>query len=151
MKLSPFWETNSCSATEEILSILSNPEVHYHVHKSLPLASILIQMNPVHIPPSYFSRIYFIIFLPSISRCPSGLFLSGFPSKTLLFHACHVPWPSHPLSLDTSNIWQVMQITELIIVQFSWASYYFIPLRSTYSSQHPVLKHPQPMYALPLI
>jgi hypothetical protein len=28
-------------------------------------------------------------------------------------------------------------------VQFSPASYYFIPLVSKYSPQHPVLKHPQ--------
>jgi hypothetical protein len=35
-------------------------------------------------------------------------------------------------------------------VQLSPFSRHFIPLRSKYSSQHLVLKHPQP-YALPLI
>jgi hypothetical protein len=32
-----------------------------------------------------------------------------------------------------------------LIMQFSPASYYFIPLRSKHSPQQPVLKHPQSM------
>jgi hypothetical protein len=32
---------------------------------------------------------------------------------------------------------------ELVIVQFSSSSPYFIPLRSKYSSQHPALWHPR--------
>jgi hypothetical protein len=31
-------------------------------------------------------------------------------------------------------------------MQFSPTSYYFIPLQSKYSPQHPVLKHPQFMF-----
>jgi hypothetical protein len=32
-------------------------------------------------------------------------------------------------------------------MQFSPSSYYFLPLGSTYSAQHPVLKHPQSIYS----
>jgi hypothetical protein len=35
--LSPSWEDNSCSATQEISSIVWEPKVYYCVHKSLPL------------------------------------------------------------------------------------------------------------------
>jgi hypothetical protein len=35
---------------------------------------------------------------------------------------------------------------KLLIVQFSPVSCHFIPLRSRYSPQHPVLKHPQSVF-----
>jgi hypothetical protein len=65
-------------------------------------------MNPVHTTRSYLSKIHFNIILP-----PSGLFPSGFPTRTLyafLFpHACYIPCPSHP-RLDHSNYtWRRVQ------------------------------------------
>jgi hypothetical protein len=37
------------------------PEVHYRVHKSPPLAPVLSQIDSVHTIPFYLSKIYFII------------------------------------------------------------------------------------------
>jgi hypothetical protein len=59
MELSSSSEAVSCVATQELPSILCNPKVHYRVHKSPPLVRILRQIYPVHIIPSYLSRIRF--------------------------------------------------------------------------------------------
>jgi hypothetical protein len=60
-------ETASCGAIQELPSILWNPNVHSHVHKSPPLFHFLSQINPLHIIPSYLSKIHCNITHPPTS------------------------------------------------------------------------------------
>jgi hypothetical protein len=62
---------------------------------------------------------------------------------SLLSHACYMPRPPHPPWLDLPNdIWGWVQIMKFLIVQLPPFPRHLIPLRSKYSSQNPVLKHP---------
>jgi hypothetical protein len=55
--------------------------------------------------------------------------------------ACHTPCPPHSPWFDLPNeVWGWVQIMKLSTVQPSPFSAYYIPLRSKYSPQHPVLK-----------
>jgi len=74
----------------------------------------------------------------------SGFFPSGFQIKILysflISHACYIPLPSRPPSLDhPNNIWWSVQVVKLLIMQPSRASRPFLPLRFKYSPQYPVL------------
>jgi hypothetical protein len=53
MELSTSQEATSCTVTQELLSILWKPKVHYRAHKS----SIQSQNNPAIPPPSYVSQL----------------------------------------------------------------------------------------------
>jgi hypothetical protein len=57
-----------------------------------------------------------------------------------------MPRPLHPHCLDHSNYtWRRVQVTKLLIMQFSPTSCHFIPLWSKYSPRHPVLKYVSPL------
>ena len=78
-------EANQFSATQEIPHILQNPEVHCRVHKYPPSVLILSQLDPIHAPHPHTTSWISILILSSHLRLglPSGLFPSGFPTKTL--------------------------------------------------------------------
>jgi hypothetical protein len=58
------WDLPEKLAVVQPLRNLRNPKVHHRVHKSPPLFPILSQIDPVHIIPSYLSKIYFNIVHP---------------------------------------------------------------------------------------
>jgi hypothetical protein len=60
-----------------------------------------------------------------------------------------MPRPSHPPWRDNpNNIWWSTQVMKLLIMQSYPVSRHFLPLRSKYSPQPPVLKHSQSMFIL---
>ena len=77
---------------------------------------------------------------------PSDLFLSGF-STSPVAHACHMPRPSHSSSFGRpNNICWAVQIIKLVVKHCSPLPCYLVPLRPKYLPQHPILKHPSPMF-----
>lgn len=64
MELILSWKANSCSATQDVPSILWNLEVHYYIHRSQPLVPIPSHMIPVHNLPSHFFKFHFDTILP---------------------------------------------------------------------------------------
>ena len=103
MEQSPSWETNRLSTSQEISRILQNPKVHYRIHKCPPLSlswTSSIQSIPLH--PTFWRSILILSFHLHLGL-PSGLFPSGFPTKTLyttLLSPIHATCPAHLTLLD---------------------------------------------------
>ena len=104
MEQSPSWEANRSSASQEIARILWNPKkFHYRVYKSPPPVLILSQFIPVHAPHSTSWISILILSSHLYLGLPSGLFPSGFPTKTLyapLFSPIPTTCPAHVILLD---------------------------------------------------
>ena len=84
---------------------------------------------------------------------PSGVLSSAFPTKTLytpLLSPTRVTCSSHFIILDLiTRITfgeEYMQVTKLLILEFSQYPCYIVPLRLKYSPQQPILKRFQPMF-----
>ena len=104
---------------------------------SLSWASSIQSINP-H-PTSWRS----ILILSSRLRLglPSGLFPSGFPTKTLytpIFSPIRATCPAHLIPLDFIN--RTIVGEEYRSLSSSLCSLHFPPLRSKYSSQNPVFR-----------
>jgi hypothetical protein len=87
----PSWETNSCSASQEIPRLLWNLKVHYRVHKNPSLVPILSQMNPVHNLIFIYFKIHFHIVVSFVPRSSKRSLTIWFQSKILyafLFFPC---------------------------------------------------------------
>jgi len=57
-KQSPSWKANRFSASQEIPRILWNTNVHYRIHKCLPLVLILNQIDRFRTPTCHFLKIH---------------------------------------------------------------------------------------------
>ena len=100
----PFWEANRFSASQEIRHILWNPKVHHRIHNCLPTASILSQLNPVHIPHIPLPWRSILILSSHLQLgLPSGLFPSGFPHQNPVYTSLipiRATCPTHLIFLD---------------------------------------------------
>jgi hypothetical protein len=94
--------------SQEISHLLWYPWVHYCVHKSLPLVSILSQMNPVHILP-----ITIISILILSCHLGSGLLSCLFQSHSLIkiLHA----FPISPMRATCLTHHTVLELIILIM------------------------------------
>jgi hypothetical protein len=80
------------------------PKVHFRVHKSPPLVSIVNHMNPVHtLTPNSLISILLILSSHLLLGLPSGLLPSGIPTKilyTFLISTIRVTCPVKLVPLD---------------------------------------------------
>lgn len=77
------------AATYNISYLVCHPKIYCHVHQSLPLSSVLRQMDPVHIS-KYFIKIHIEVIVPSkfgppqckekraINSCDVSFFVANF-------------------------------------------------------------------------
>ena len=83
MEQSPVRKANRFSASQEIRCILWKRKVHYRVYNCPPPVPVLRQINPPMPPHPTSWRSTFILTSHLCLGLPSGLFPSGFPTKTL--------------------------------------------------------------------
>jgi len=150
MQKSPSWERNNHLANQEIPCLMWNPNVHYCVHKGLPLL-ILSHMHPIHTFPPIFLKIHSSITFPSTPSSSEWSLPVQFPEQnsvciSQLSHVCYMTCPSHLPWLDHSNsIWCSTQVMNLLIVNLIQP-----PATSSFLGPNillsTVFKHPQSIF-----
>jgi hypothetical protein len=83
MEYIPSWEAKRLMASQEIPRILRNPEKHCRLHTNQPFVHIPSLINTALALPGDCFEVHLTLFSHLSPRLPSGLFPSGFPTKTL--------------------------------------------------------------------
>jgi hypothetical protein len=136
MEQNPSWEADSNSASQGYTRLLWNPKNNFRVHKSLPLVSILSQMNPFH----NFIPCLFNITVPST---PSSAKWSHFLDFLCIFlvrntspvdlivHYWDLSWVSlmqykrsYPIFIRSILIWNSQVKSSLQVFRFNFCIYF---------------------------
>jgi hypothetical protein len=137
MEPSSCWEAISRSATPVLPNILWNPKVPGSQKPSTRLSSVPDESSPYHL---HLIPLRSTLISSHLCQGPhSGLVPYGFPTKSYNHssssHACYMACLSHPPWLNFNYTWRAVQIMKLLILQFSPASHYSVPLWPKHSPQ----------------
>jgi hypothetical protein len=135
MEHSPSWEPNSMLSYSRKSLPFMELKAQYCLHNNPSPIPILNHMNLIYTLQPYFIMIHFKIVLPFIPMFSEWSPPFSFPkqndvhiSHLLMCATCtaHPPRFYHP-----NNIWQSVQITELLIKKYSPPFCHFIPFSNT--------------------
>jgi hypothetical protein len=115
MQQDPCSVTNHCTSGEETFHFSRNPKLHGHVPKSLPLNSVLSQINTVH-TISYFLKIHSNIFCACMPRYQSDNWSLPFRFVWIL------NLPMHTTNFSQLILDLITQIIQIFIMHSSQSS-----------------------------